>query len=157
MDSKGFKTIADVTGRSLHRVAEFQDLDLSYRAVARIDAEKCIKCDLCYVACNDAAHQCIDLISPQGVVVEPLGYDSRANGKVEALATRPRPVVREEDCVGCRLCYNVCPVDNCIAMVEVPSGRNAVTWSELSRQQAAVTEDWEAMKAYREQAGIHIH
>ena len=28
--------------------------------------------------------------------------------------TRPQPVVREDDCVGCRLCYNVCPVDDCI-------------------------------------------
>jgi dihydropyrimidine dehydrogenase (NAD+) subunit PreA len=157
MDEKGFKTIADVSGRSLHRVSEFQNLDLSYRAVARIDAEKCIKCNLCYVACNDTAHQCIDLISPQGAVVEPLSYDVRSNGRVEATETRPQPQVREEDCVGCRLCYNVCPVDDCIAMVEVPSGRSPVTWSELSQQQTRVTEDWETMKAYRERVGIHIH
>jgi len=49
MDEKDFKTIADVCGHSLHRVSEFKDLDLSYRAVARIDAQKCIKCNLCYV------------------------------------------------------------------------------------------------------------
>src|SRR5579863_7478449 len=133
MDEKGFKTIADVTGRSLHRVSEFKNLDLSYRAVARIDADKCIKCNLCYVACNDTAHQCIDLVSPQGTLVEPLAYNVRANGKDEAIESRPQPQVREEDCVGCRLCYNVCPVDNCIAMVELPSGREAVTWSELSQ------------------------
>ncbi len=114
MDEKGFKTVADVVGRSLHRVSEFQDFDLSYRAVARIDAEKCIRCDLCYVACNDAAHECIDLVSPQGAVVQPLAYDARANGKGEATAARPQPVVRDADCVGCRLCYNVCPVDDCI-------------------------------------------
>ncbi len=45
----------------------FKDLDLSFRAVARIDPAKCIKCDLCYVACNDAAHQCIDLIAMAAV------------------------------------------------------------------------------------------
>jgi dihydropyrimidine dehydrogenase (NAD+) subunit PreA len=157
MDEKGFKTIADVTGHSLHRVSEFKHLDLSYRAVARIDTDKCIKCNLCYVACNDAAHQCIDLISPQGVVAEPLSYDPRSSGKREAVETRPQPVVREEDCVGCRLCYNVCPVDDCIHMVEMPSGREEVTWSELSEQQTQVTEDWEMMKAYRERVGIHIH
>jgi dihydropyrimidine dehydrogenase (NAD+) subunit PreA len=157
MDEKGFKTIADVSGHSLHRVSEFKNFDLAYRAIARIDAEKCIKCNLCYVACNDTAHQCIDLVSPQGVLVEPLSYDVRSNGKNEATETRPQPQVREEDCVGCRLCYNVCPVDNCIEMVEVPSGRSAVTWSELSQQQPRVTEDWETMKAYREKAGIHIH
>jgi dihydropyrimidine dehydrogenase (NAD+) subunit PreA len=48
-------------------------------------------------------------------------------------------------------------VDNCIDMVEVPSGRSKVTWSELTQEQNQVTEDWVAMKAYREQAGIHIH
>jgi dihydropyrimidine dehydrogenase (NAD+) subunit PreA len=157
MDEKGFKGIADVSGHSLHRVSEFKNFDLSYRAVARIDAEKCIKCNLCYVACNDTAHQCIDLVSPRGGLVDPHAYDVLSNGKHDATETRPQPQVREDDCVGCRLCYNVCPVDDCIAMVEVPSGRDSVTWSELSQQQVAVTEDWETMKAYRERVGIHIH
>ena len=157
MDEKGFKTIADVTGRSLGRVSEFKNFDLSFRAVARINAERCIKCNLCYIACNDTAHQCIDLVSAEGKVVEPRGYDVRSNGKLAAVETRPQPVVREEDCVGCRLCYNVCPVDQCIEMVELTPQRSAVTWDELSRQQTPVTEDWEAMKTYREQVGIHIH
>jgi len=157
MDEKGFVTIADVTGRSLHRVSEFKNLDLSYRAVARIDEDNCIKCNLCYVACNDTAHQCIDLISPQGKVVSPSAYDVRSNGKYEAVETRPQPVVRDEDCVGCRLCYNVCPVDDCITMVEVASGRDPVTWSELSEKKAEITEDWNAMKEYRDEVGIHIH
>lgn len=90
-------------------------------------------------------------------MVEPRGYDVRSNGKLAAVETRPQPVVREEDCVGCRLCYNVCPVDQCIEMVELTPQRSAVTWDELSRQQTPVTEDWEAMKTYREQVGIHIH
>jgi dihydropyrimidine dehydrogenase (NAD+) subunit PreA len=157
MDEKGFKTIAEVSGHSLHRVSEFKDFDLSYRAVARIDAAKCIKCNLCYIACNDTAHQCIDLVSPQGALVEPYAYSVRSNGKQEAIETRPQPVVREADCVGCRLCYNVCPVDECIAMVEVPSGRSPVTWSELAENQTPVTEDWEAMKDYRGKVGIEIH
>jgi dihydropyrimidine dehydrogenase (NAD+) subunit PreA len=157
MDDKGFKTIADVSGRSLHRVSDFKDLDLSYRAVARIDEQKCIKCNLCYVACNDTAHQCIDLVSPAGELVAPLAYDVRSNGKTEAIEGRPQPLVREADCVGCRLCYNVCPVDDCIAMVEVPSGRSPVTWSELTERQPQVSEDWEAMKAYREKVAIDIH
>jgi dihydropyrimidine dehydrogenase (NAD+) subunit PreA len=157
MDEKGFKTIADISGHSLHRVSEFKNFDLSYRAVARIDQEKCIKCNLCYVACNDTAHQCIDLVSPQGTLVQPYSYDVRSNGKQEAVESRPQPKVREEDCVGCRLCYNVCPVDDCIEMVELPSGRSEVTWSELSANQSEVTEDWETMKAYREKVGIHIH
>jgi len=65
--------------------------------------------------------------------------------------------VREHDCVGCRLCFNVCPVENCIQMVEEPSGRPSVTWDELTQKQREVTEDWEQMKAYRDKMGIHIH
>ena len=157
MDAKGFSNIADVRGKSLHRISDFKDFDLSFRAVARIDSAKCIQCNLCYVACNDTAHQCIDLLDGAGKVVSPYSYDVRSNGKQEAVGTRPHPQVREEDCVGCRLCYNVCPVDHCIAMVEVPSGRESMTWDQLTKSEPAVTEDWEAMKEYRRKTGIHVH
>ncbi len=156
MDEKRFATIADVSGKSLHRISDFQHFDLSFRAVARIDESKCIQCNLCYVACHDTAHQCIDLVNAAGQLVEPYSYPVDANGKAEAL-NRPRPVVRETDCVGCRLCYNVCPVDHCISMVEVPSGRAPVTWNELMRTQPALTEDWEAMEEYRRKVGIDVH
>jgi len=157
MDEKGFATIPDVVARSLHRVSDFKDFDLSFRAVARIDQNKCIRCDLCYVACNDTAHQCIDLIDKNGKVIPPSAYDPRSNGKAEAVSTRPSVVVREVDCVGCRLCYNVCPVDNCIQMVELPNAKPSITWDELSQQQRAVTEDWQQMEQYRHKMGIRIH
>jgi dihydropyrimidine dehydrogenase (NAD+) subunit PreA len=132
MDAKGFATIDEVAGKSLHRISSFANFDLSFRAVARIDEAKCIHCNLCYVACNDTAHQCIDQV-------------------------QNRPRVREADCVGCRLCYNVCPVENCISMVEEPSHREPVTWEELCRTHPEITSDWEAMKRYREKMGIHVH
>jgi dihydropyrimidine dehydrogenase (NAD+) subunit PreA len=157
MDEKGFATIADFRGRSLGRISDFKDFDLSFRAVARIDSGKCIKCDLCYVACNDTAHQCIDLVDASGSIVQPYAWDSRSNGRVEAAGSRPQPRVREEDCVGCRLCYNVCPVEKCIEMVELPRLRESVTWDQLARTNAQVTEDWEAMKEYRRKMGIEIH
>jgi dihydropyrimidine dehydrogenase (NAD+) subunit PreA len=157
MDEKGFRTIPDVVGRSLHRVSDFNHFDLSFRAVARIDQNKCIGCNLCYVACNDTAHQCIDLIAPEGQVVQPYSYDVRAHGRDEAVTSRPRVQVREPDCVGCRLCYNVCPVEDCIHMVEEPSGRPPVTWGQLSESQPGVTEDWEKMNQYRREMGIKIH
>jgi dihydropyrimidine dehydrogenase (NAD+) subunit PreA len=157
MDSKGFRTIPDVTARSLGRISDFKDLNLSFQAVARIDSQKCIQCNLCYVACNDTAHQCIDLISGEGNVVQPYSYAASSNGKEEATKTRPQPRVREADCVGCRLCYNICPVDHCISMVEVPSGREAVTWDQLVKARPEVTEDWEAMEKYRKEKGIHVH
>jgi dihydropyrimidine dehydrogenase (NAD+) subunit PreA len=156
MDQKGFATVADVSGKSLHRISDFKHFDLAFRAVAEIDSSKCIQCNLCYVACNDTAHQCIDLVK-DGQVVAPYSYAVESNGKVDAITTRPRPIVRAEDCVGCRLCYNVCPVDGCISMVEQPSGRDPITWDELVRTRPEVTEDWEAMEEYRKKVGIHIH
>jgi dihydropyrimidine dehydrogenase (NAD+) subunit PreA len=157
MDAKGFATLAEVSGKSLHRISDFKNFDLSFRAVARIDEAKCIQCDLCYVACDDTAHQCIDLIDAQGEVVQPYAYPVDSNGKRQATEARPHPRVREADCVGCRLCYNVCPVDDCIRMVDVPSGRESVTWDQLAQNQPAVTEDWDAMKEYRRKMGIHVH
>src|ERR1700723_307561 len=100
MDEKGFSTIEDFRGRSVQRVSDFGNFDLSFRAVARIDQQKCIRCNLCYVACNDTAHQCIDLIGKDGQVVQPHSYDVQSNGKEEAVNSRPSVQVREEDCVG---------------------------------------------------------
>jgi dihydropyrimidine dehydrogenase (NAD+) subunit PreA len=157
MDEKSFAKISDVVGKSLYRVSEFNNFDLSFRAVARIDQKKCVRCNLCYVACNDTAHQCIDLLAKDGSVVQPHSYDIRANGKEEAVETRPSVHIREEDCVGCRLCYNVCPVEDCIQMIEEPPQGPSVTWKEISDSQREVTEDWEKMKQYREKMGINIH
>jgi dihydropyrimidine dehydrogenase (NAD+) subunit PreA len=156
MDTKGFPSIDAVVGRSLHQISSFGNFDLSFRAVARIDETKCIKCNLCYVACNDTAHQCIDLFA-DGVRVQPYAYAATANGKHVAVTTRPQPRVREEDCVGCRLCYNVCPVEGCIEMAAVESRQPPVTWEEIVRTRPEITEDWDAMKRYREQMGFHIH
>lgn len=157
MDTKGFARISDVTGKSLHRISDFQEFDLSFQTVARIDSEKCIRCNLCWVACNDSAHQCIDLIDSRGKVVAPYSYAVHSHGKAEAVDTQTQPRVREEDCVGCRLCYNVCPVDRCIAMVERPSGRDPVSWDQLVKSEPEVTTDWRAMKEYRRKQGIRIH
>jgi dihydropyrimidine dehydrogenase (NAD+) subunit PreA len=157
MDSKGINSVAELRGKSLHRLSDFQDLELAFRAVARIDPAKCIKCNLCYVACNDTAHQCIDLVSPNGELVGPGRYDARSNGKYEAIESRALPQVREDDCVGCRLCHNICPVENCIEMVELPFNRPSTTWQELSIAQPQVTQNWAAMEAYRKSVGIDIH
>jgi len=154
LDDQGFKSVQDAVGLSLPRVGKYEDFDLSFRAVARIDPDKCIQCNLCYVACNDTTHQCIDLHSSDGTVVLP-GYDERVNGKAVA-SSRPTPVVREEDCVGCALCYNVCPVDGCIEMVELPQERSSVTWKQLTSSRPEIAE-WDGMERYREETGIEIH
>ncbi len=107
MDAKGFATIADVRGRSAPRIADWGDLNLNYTVVAAIDGAKCIGCHLCYVACEDGAHQSIAL---------------SAGAKL--------PEILEHKCVGCNLCMLVCPVPGCITMRQVDTGRPAQSWRE---------------------------
>jgi dihydropyrimidine dehydrogenase (NAD+) subunit PreA len=57
MDERGFTSPHDFIGKSLPRISHFGDFDLGFQSVARIDHDKCINCNLCYIACNDAAHQ----------------------------------------------------------------------------------------------------
>jgi dihydropyrimidine dehydrogenase (NAD+) subunit PreA len=107
MDEKGFRTLADVRGRSVGRVVEWGELNLNFKVVAEIDHEKCIGCHLCYVACEDGAHQSIRLVD---------------GGKV--------PEIIEERCVGCNLCMLVCPVEGCITMEERQTGRPPQSWRQ---------------------------
>jgi dihydropyrimidine dehydrogenase (NAD+) subunit PreA len=128
MDEKGFRRIEDFRGLSLPKVTEWKHLDLNYKIVARIDREKCIGCELCYVACWDGAHQCIHLDQHKNaaeITVTPIP-------KLDAPRVPPVriPRVDEGECVGCNLCWLVCPVENCITMEQVDTGRPPQTWAE---------------------------
>jgi len=123
LDSKGFTSLNDIIGKSVDSIGHWQHLNLNYRRVARIDTDKCIGCNLCYVACEDGAHQCIDLVDPAPFGLGP----GRVPGK-------PIPKVREPDCVGCNLCSLVCPVDDCIRMVPVDDGKAPLTWSQYQEK-----------------------
>jgi dihydropyrimidine dehydrogenase (NAD+) subunit PreA len=48
-------------------------------------------------------------------------------------------------------------VEKCIEMVQVPSGRESVTWEGLVKAKPEIAEDWEAMERYRREHGIQIH
>ena len=146
LDAKGFASVRDIVGLSVPRISDFGNLDLSYKVVARIDPETCINCNLCYVACDEGAHQCIDL-TVDGAKIDPTTY---------AGEVKPQPLVREGDCVGCNLCSLVCPVDECISMVEVDSGRKSVTWNQLVSERPEILE-WDQMERYRTEVGIDIH
>ncbi len=141
MDDKGFEKCTDFIGKSLPRISNFGDFDLGFQTVARINPDKCIHCNLCYIVCNDAAHQCIDMKT------------MKLDGSVAASL---QPVVREEDCVGCDLCSKVCPVDDCITMVPVDTGRPHITWNQLTTKRPEVL-NWDKMEEYRKEANIHIH
>jgi dihydropyrimidine dehydrogenase (NAD+) subunit PreA len=117
LDDKGIPRAADLAGRSVERYSNWGDLDLNYKIVARIDTETCINCNKCHIACEDAAHQCIEQLMD-------------AHGKAYLK-------VREEDCVGCNLCSIVCPVDGVIEMVEIASKEPPLSWNQ--RQEALAT------------------
>ena len=114
MDSKGYKTLDDFRGHAIPNYVRWENLDLNYEIVARIDQDACIKCGLCHIACEDTAHQAIT---------------SGTNG------TRLYEVV-DKECVGCNLCMLVCPVENCITMEKVDNGRSYMPWTEDPRNPA---------------------
>src|SRR5215208_5381830 len=56
LNEKGFLSAKEIIGLSANRVTDWGNLDLNYKVVARVNNEHCIKCNLCYVACEDGAH-----------------------------------------------------------------------------------------------------
>jgi dihydropyrimidine dehydrogenase (NAD+) subunit PreA len=135
MEEKGFRTIGDFRGKAVQCITEFGNLNLLYKTVAEIDETKCIQCNLCYIACEDGAHQCIDLIPHNG---------------------KNQPRIRQSDCVGCALCFLVCPVDRCISMVRKDDGSEATTWNELMRQLPQPLA-WESLRQFQRKHGVEIH
>jgi len=127
MDAKGYRTIADLCGRATQAVLKWEELDLNYRRIAKIDYDKCIGCNLCYIACEDGAHQAIDMVEP-GTLGLGLGP-----GRVPY---KPVPRVSEQRCVGCNLCSLVCPVDDCVVMIDLDSGRQPMNWKEYQQKVA---------------------
>ncbi len=115
LEAKGLSKVSELRGRALPNVVDWGELDLNYKIIAEIDAEKCIGCHLCYVACEDGAHQCIEEYP-------------RSNGETRV------PRIIEEECVGCNLCALVCPVEGCITMKEVETGKAPMSWNDRMRQ-----------------------
>lgn len=100
LDEKGLTSVAELRGRALGSVTDWQFLDLNRVSKAVIDQQKCIQCGRCYIACEDTAHQAIT---------------TQRNGQRYF-------EVKEDECVGCNLCVNVCPVPECITLRELAPG-----------------------------------
>lgn len=115
MDEKGFANLDAIVGKAVPQYSEWGNLDLNYETVAKIDASKCIGCQLCVTACHDGAHQCLHPVEGTRV-----------------------PTVDETECVGCNLCQIVCPVPDCITMEQVPNGFSPATWNQHLNEGAAL-------------------
>ncbi len=119
LDGKGMKSVGELIGKAVPALQKWERLDLHYKRIATINYDKCIGCNLCYIACEDGAHQAIALINPDGHGLGP----GRVPGK-------PIPQIKEKECVGCNLCSIVCPVDECITMVSVDTGEPHMSWDD---------------------------
>jgi len=98
MDNHGLTSVDEIVGRAVPKVKDWKDLNLNFVTKAVIDEDLCIKCGRCYAACEDTSHQAIEM-----------GEDRTFR-------------VKDDECVACNLCVNVCPVENCITMKELPLG-----------------------------------
>ena len=100
MDEKGYATLDDFVGKASRNVTDWQYLNLEYITKARIDQDLCIKCGRCHIACEDTSHQAI----------------------MKEKDGRRHFEVMDDECVGCNLCVNVCPVEDCITMEQLAPG-----------------------------------
>ncbi|MFP7674799.1 NAD-dependent dihydropyrimidine dehydrogenase subunit PreA [Marivita sp. S0852] len=98
MDEKNMSATSDLVGRAVPNISDWQNLNLNYVTKARIDQDLCIQCGRCFAACEDTSHQAI------------------------AMSEDRVFTVKDDECVACNLCVNVCPVENCITMEELAAG-----------------------------------
>ena len=97
LDEKGVE-LSDLVGRAVPNVSDWQNLNLNAISKAKIDQDLCISCGRCYAACEDTSHQAI------------------------AMSEDRVFTVKDDECVACNLCVNVCPVEGCISMERMDVG-----------------------------------
>jgi len=95
MDERGYKKLEDFIGIALPGIIPAEELNRDFKILPAFSDKKCIGCGRCYISCFDAAHQAID-------------WDEK----------KRKPKLND-NCVGCHLCLNVCPVQDCITPGEI--------------------------------------
>ena len=110
LDDKGMSSVAELVGKAVPSVTDWQYLNLNHIEKAVIDQDLCIKCGRCHIVCEDTSHQAISNV---------------VDGERKF-------VVDDAECVGCNLCVSVCPVDSCITMQKMTSGSDPRTGDAIT-------------------------
>ncbi|SNR34719.1 NAD-dependent dihydropyrimidine dehydrogenase subunit PreA [Puniceibacterium sediminis] len=98
MDKKGMAATSELVRKAVPNLSDWQHLNLNYIAKAKIDQDLCISCGRCFAVCEDTSHQAI------------------------AMSEDRTFTVKDDECVACNLCVNVCPVEDCITMEQMAAG-----------------------------------
>ena len=101
MEERQIDSLDELVGAAIGQIIPAEDLDRDFMIIPNIDEDKCLGCGRCYVSCYDAGHQAIDWNSEDR-----------------------KPIIND-NCVGCHLCLNVCPVFGCITPGEIKFKENA--------------------------------
>ncbi|WP_153020762.1 NAD-dependent dihydropyrimidine dehydrogenase subunit PreA [Pseudomonas sp. BMS12] len=113
MDEKGYARISDFAGKAVANTTDWKYLNMNYQVIAKIDQDACIGCGRCFIACEDTSHQAIESLA------------KAEGGRLYE--------VKDEECVGCNLCQITCPVEGCITMVEQPTDKPYMNWTQDPR------------------------
>ncbi|MCB2155525.1 NAD-dependent dihydropyrimidine dehydrogenase subunit PreA [bacterium] len=147
MREKGFETPHDFIGLSSSKIREWKNLNLNHKVVAEIDQQKCINCGLCYIACEDGCHQSINKTHKPVSDLASNGYSDRVykSGSRTGMAGAGADgivnmyQINQETCVGCNMCSLVCPVEGCITMKQIDTGKEPMSWAQYQERLAAGT------------------
>jgi dihydropyrimidine dehydrogenase (NAD+) subunit PreA len=110
MDDQGYTSVDQFTRKAVPQVANWNELNMNFDTKAVIDPDKCIECGRCHIACEDTSHQAIAM-------------NAKPEGGKEF-------VVIDAECVGCNLCYHICPVPDCITMEPVKTDKPYMSWPQ---------------------------
>jgi dihydropyrimidine dehydrogenase (NAD+) subunit PreA len=145
LDQQGLENISAAVGLATPRIKPWGELDLNYKVVAQIDESICIHCGICYASCEDGCYQAIDWEKlARAQYIKKFGEPRQLKGEAApSLLLDGNGIsidvftVNEQACVGCNMCALACPVDGCITMKEVATGKPAMNWNQYQSLLAA--------------------